>query len=171
MAWKRGGGKKKINSVKVVIDGIKFQSRLEGYAYGELKKEGLFGKGKLEYEPHQFVIVDKFEYQGKKYQSVKITPDFVDMENKIIFEIKGMPNELFPLRWKLMKKHFHDKGEDWHIHIGMKNQKNVKAEIELIKELYVQGPNRNAPRELQTVKTKSARSRASKAKIKASKKS
>ena len=141
----RKKGRKKVNSIKTEVDGIKFQSRLEGYAYKELKAVKLYEKKKLLYEPIQFVIVDPFEFDGKKYQSIKITPDFVDEKNKIVFEIKGLPNETFPMRWKLMKKYFKETGENWKVFIGMKNQTKVKEEIVKIKEYYkhVQSTNKN----------------------------
>ena len=150
----RKKGKKKVNSSKIEIDGIKFQSRLEGFAYLELKKLKLFGKSKLLYEPKQFVIVDPFEFDGKKYQPIRITPDFVDLKNKIIFEIKGIPNEIFPMRWKLMKKYFKETGENWKVFIGMKNQTKVKEEILKIKQYYkdVQSTNTNTKREQKSSK-------------------
>lgn len=114
---KKKKGKMNVQSTKSTLDGIKFSSNLERFCYSELKKRGL--ENKLKYEGKTFVIVDKFEYQGKKYQNIKITPDFVDEENKILIECKGFmgQNQLFPMRWKLMKKYFADNNEEWDIHL------------------------------------------------------
>lgn len=133
---KKKKGKKNVNSTKITIDKLEFASKLEAFAYKELKAAGLHDR--LKYEPKQFVIVDPFEFDGKKYQSIKITPDFVDEENKIILEIKGFlaQNALFPMRWKLMKKYFADNKLDYKVFMAMSNQANVTAEIEKIKEIY-----------------------------------
>ena len=129
-------GKIKINSKKKIIDDIKFDSSLEAFAYSELKKEGLYGEDKLTHQSKTFVIVDPFEFDGKKYQNIKITPDFVDEKNQVVFEVKGIPNELFPMRWKLMKRYFSLNYPNYKVFIGMKNQKLVIEEIKKIKEYY-----------------------------------
>lgn len=132
----RKKGKVKINSSKKELDGIKFDSMLELFAYKELKKEGLYGKNKLTHQSKTFLIVDPFEFDGKKYQGIKITPDFVDEKNQVVFEVKGVPNELFPMRWKLMKRYFSLNYPNYKVFIGMKNQKLVTEEIKKIKEYY-----------------------------------
>ena len=125
-------GKKNVQAIKSTLDGIKFASNLEKFCYTELKTEGLTNN--LKYEGKTFVIVDKFEYQGKKYQNIKITPDFVDEEKMVIIECKGYmrQNALFPMRWKLMKKHFADNGLDYDIHLVF-NQGEIKEAIKQVK--------------------------------------
>ena len=71
---KKRKGKKNVQAIKSTLDGIKFASNLEKFCYTELKADGLTDK--LKYEGKTFIIVDKFEFQGKKYQNIKITPDF-----------------------------------------------------------------------------------------------
>lgn len=129
-------GKKNVNSNKIIIDGIEFASKLEGFAYQELKSLKLYGKDKFLYEIKEFQIIDKFEFDGKKYQGVKITPDFVDETNKVILEIKGWAkqNEAFPMRWKLMKRYFTINNIDYKVYIAYSNQTNVKEVIKEIKE-------------------------------------
>lgn len=128
-------GKKNVQSVKSQVDGIKFQSNLEKFCYEQLKLRKLHNN--LKYESTTFVIVEKFEYQGKKYQPIKITPDFVDEENKILIECKGYmgQNQLFPMRWKLMKKYFNDRGEDWDINIVF-NQNEILEVVNKLKLKY-----------------------------------
>jgi hypothetical protein len=126
--------KKKVNSNKTTYNGIKFASGLEVYAYKLIVDAKL--ESNLLYESKTFEIVESFEYDGKKYRNIKITPDFVDEKNKIIFEVKGRANESFPLRWKLMKKYFHDINENWKVYIGVGNQKNVKEELNKMIKYY-----------------------------------
>jgi len=128
-------GKKNVQSIKSSLDGIDFASNLEKFCYIELKKANLHTK--LKYEGKTFVIVDKFEYKGKKYQNIKITPDFVDEENGVILECKGFirQNALFPMRWKLMKKYFTDNNLDYDLHLVF-NQTEIKEAINLIKLKY-----------------------------------
>ena len=104
-------------SKKIIVDGIKFASGLEAYMYKALKK----AKIKADYEKRTFEIFrgfyfpeDSYERQAngkgdmvnrgnKKVLGIKYTPDF---EGKnFIIECKGRPNDTFPLRWKMFKKH------------------------------------------------------------------
>lgn len=136
--------KKTANSLvrgkKISIDGLDFDSRLESFAYKELKSAGLYGSDKLTYESKQFTIVDSFIFDDKKYQGIKVTPDFVDEENKVIFEIKGASKKFLKadwvMRWKLMKKYFTDNNLQYKVFVAHSNQSNIKAEIEKIKKLY-----------------------------------
>lgn len=133
--FKKTKGKKNVQSIKSELDGIKFASNLEKFCYQQLKLRNLHNN--LKYEGETFVIVDKFEYQDKKYQAIKITPDFVDVENKILIECKGYlgQNQLFPMRWKLMKKYFKDKGEDWDINLVF-NQNEILEVVNKLKLKY-----------------------------------
>lgn len=133
---KRKKGKKTINYNKTTFDGIDFASNLEVFSYKQLKLEGLYGKDKLLYEAKTFEIIEPFVFDGKKYQNIKITPDFVDEKNKIVLEIKGIPNELFPMRWKLLKRYFSINDPTYKVFLAIGNQENVKKEIAKIKELY-----------------------------------
>lgn len=132
---KKKKGKKNVQSVKSTLDGLNFDSNLEKFCYTELKKAGLHNK--LLYEGKTFIIVDGFEYKGKKYQNIKVTPDFVDEEGKVIIECKGYmrQNSTFPMRWKLMKKYFADNNLDYDIHIVF-NQTEIKEAINQIKPKY-----------------------------------
>jgi hypothetical protein len=125
-------GKKNVQAIKSTLDGIKFDSNLEKFCYTELKSDNLHEK--LKYEGKTFVIIEGFEFQGKKYQSVKITPDFVDEDKKVIIECKGYmrQNALFPMRWKIMKKYFADNKLDYDIHLVF-NQGEIKEAIKQVK--------------------------------------
>ena len=104
-------------SKKITIDGIKFASGLEAYMYKALKKANI----KADYEKRTFEIFHAFYFPQSSYErqsngkgdmidrgnkkilGIKYTPDF---EGKnFIIECKGRPNDTFPLRWKMFKKH------------------------------------------------------------------
>ena len=123
MAFKRKGrrkGIKLIKSIASVVDGIKFKSKLEVYAYKELKKS----KIKFKYEKDKFTLVEGFkpisqswEFRYKKFTPVQnairpitYTPDFTCPDMQWVIETKGRPNESFPLRWKLFKRYIHSTG-------------------------------------------------------------
>ena len=115
-------GRSLINAKKVKVDGIKFASKLEGYMYNQLKKNGI----KFGYESEVFQLVDEFESNnvcfekvGKKPMKLKTnnkvrgmiyTPDFVS--DKFIIETKGFKTTSFVLRWKLFKSHLHKNNDN-----------------------------------------------------------
>ncbi len=104
-------------SKKTTIDGIKFASGLEAYMYKALKK----AKIKADYEKRTFEIFEGFDFTNESYErqangkgdmvnrgnkkvlGIKYTPDFEGKD--FIIECKGRPNDTFPLRWKMFKKH------------------------------------------------------------------
>lgn len=108
-------GKQNVRSKKTIIDGIKFQSGLEAYCYKQLRDNGILFK----YEEDQFVLIegftpnsDSWEFKRKKFapsskKALPITykPDFTCPNMTWVIECKGRANELFPMRWKLFKRH------------------------------------------------------------------
>ena len=108
--------KKVVNSKKITIDGIQFQSRLEGEMYKRLKKAGI----PHQYEKKSYIILDGFVYPSEVWEraqkrskfmsdrrsvtSTKYTPDFADPKERWFIEVKGRANERFPLVFKLFKK-------------------------------------------------------------------
>ena len=108
-------GRKVVQSKKIIIDGIQFQSTLEGTMYTLLKK----AKIPNTYEGKQFVTLhdnkypeecyerktkrSKFMVDERKITGVRYTPDFIGEGCKWVIEVKGRPNESFPIRWKLFK--------------------------------------------------------------------
>ena len=117
-------GRSHSKAKKVTVDGINFKSGLEKFMYQELKKNKLF-EG---YENEKFPLIDSFapcnefyerqanskgEFRqrgGKKIQGISYTPDFCGRD--FIIECKGFPNQSFPIRWKLFKKHLCDVGDE-----------------------------------------------------------
>ena len=73
---------------------------------------------------------------NKKVLPIKYTPDFIDVNEppRFIIECKGNPNEAFPLRWKLFKKHLMD--ENIFADLFMpRNQKDCVEVVKIIKNI------------------------------------
>ena len=119
--YKRNSGKKgPVTSKKVVCDGVEFKSGLEKNMHLALKDEGV----EHTYEGKTFMLHNKFFFPNICYErqangkgefmdrgngninDIKYTPDFVG--DGFIIECKGRPNDAFPIRWKLFKKHMAD---------------------------------------------------------------
>lgn len=126
--------KKVRNATRVEYDGIKFRSKLELFTYKELKKNNI----SFEYEKKTFVLMDKFELSGEKIRPITYTPDFTSGDiSTWVIECKGFSNDVWPLKWKLFKRHLYTislitkKSPDLYI---VKNQKEVIEVIQKIKE-------------------------------------
>ena len=78
--------KKVINATEVIINGVKYRSKLEARCAQILKENNI----SFEYEPLKIEYIPKFEYYGEKYRAAFYTPDFL-VDNKYILEIKGFP--------------------------------------------------------------------------------
>jgi len=128
MISKRAVGNVKVrNATRTEYDGIKFRSKLEAYTYRRLKEEGF----NFKYEEITYTIIDKFEYMGEKIRPITITPDFIDPDNKIIIEVKGFANELYPMRLKLFKRYLHINNLEFRLY-EVNTQKKVE---ELLNDL------------------------------------
>lgn len=139
-----------VNSKKKTLDGITFASSLEHYCYKKLKESGLeFG-----YESDKFDVLPATTYnaiyfksapkskamvnkQGKKVIGISYTPDFVSHKHKFIIETKGyVPSQhTFPLRWKLFIAHLQATGRGDYMLFLPKNQSQVDATIQTIKNV------------------------------------
>lgn len=95
------------NATKVIDDGIKFDSKLEHYAYTKMKECGVQFQIKPEY-----VLIEAFKYLGESVRPMKFTPDYLLTDHNIILETKGFPNESFPLRLKMFKYKMHKDGKE-----------------------------------------------------------
>lgn len=113
---------------KLKVDGIIFKSLLEVYCYNKLKENNI----SAEYETHTFELIPAFtskQFQNKSIRKMEYTPDFVG--KNFIIEVKGYPNERFPLVWKIFL---------YSLHLTNKNVKiykprNTKEIDNMIKEL------------------------------------
>ena len=147
--------KKVRNATAVVIDGIKFRSKLEAYCYERLKEEGFPSS----YESSRVVLMEGFTpsenffiyvpkiIKGKKgpieratgkIRDITMTPDFM-FEYKgydIIIETKGNPNDAYPNKRKTYFKLLNEKIQDKRIaFFEPSSKKHVDEVINILKEL------------------------------------
>ena len=142
---KRTKGRQIVNSVKTKVDGIQFQSILESRMYALLKEAGIKNK----YEGKTYTVFEAFVYEGESYEKyqkrnltmtnrpnvlkIDYTPDFVGENEEFIIEVKGRPNESFPLRWKLFKRLMHSK-KNPPLLFKPSNVSECKEVIEILKQ-------------------------------------
>jgi hypothetical protein len=95
--------RKILNAVKVEQNGIRFDSRLELYAYNALKAAG------IDFEFQKvFVLQDKFKYGTEAIRAITSRVDFWIPSKTLIVDTKGYANDVAPLKYKLLKKKLHD---------------------------------------------------------------
>lgn len=135
-------------STKVSYQGLDFASKLEMHMYKLLKK----AKIPVDYEGKTYTLVEGFNFSNASYEKtrvkkvlhdrgnknvlpIKYTPDFLDAQDppRFIIECKGNPNEAFPLRWKLFKKHLIDQGIKADLFMP-RNQKDCAEVVRIIQE-------------------------------------
>ena len=93
----------KYNSKSIVIDGEKFDSMMEADRYLELslmQRAGIISN--LECHP-TFTLQEPFSCDGKRYQSIKYTPDFRYEEGGriVVEEVKGYKTKDYSIRKRL----------------------------------------------------------------------
>ena len=141
---KRGkGGRPAVKTVS--HDGINFRSGLEKYMYLALKKEKLFEL----YEGESFELMEastipnrvyerqangkgEFKLRSSSIRSINYTPDFTGKD--YIIECKGLPNESFPLRFKMFKKLLGDLNDERAVY-KPQCQKECDMVVDIIKSL------------------------------------
>lgn len=148
---------KKIKGAKeVIFDNIKFKSRLEMTCYKKFKEAGL----DFSYEPEKVILWEGFkpssiliyspkkegrgsyrgnlELQEKKLLNVTYTPDFVVTKDKckIYLDVKGMPNDTYPIKKKLFLKVLEERNDGYnYLFIEPHNIRQINQAIEIIKNL------------------------------------
>ena len=100
---------KKYKNQKIIIDGIKFDSKAEGRRYKELKLLEELGLIKsLKLQP-KFELQEKFVCNGKTERAINYIGDFeyfdVKKERLIVEDVKGVETDVFKLKrkWFLYK--------------------------------------------------------------------
>lgn len=100
----------KYRNKKVMYDGIKFDSIAEKNRYIELKlleRAKKITDLKLQVP---FVLLDKYEINGKKRQGIKYIADFVyiDIEKGkyVVEDTKGMRTEVYKIKKKLFENKY-----------------------------------------------------------------
>jgi hypothetical protein len=141
---------KKVRNATVSRKGKKiFRSKLELFTYNELKKN----KIPFRYEEDRFEVIPSFNFEPsciekkksrgriimkeatKKIRAATYLPDFVNLEEGWIIEVKGLRTEAFNLRWKLFKKYLVDNKLFYDLYMPT-NQAQVKEIIKIIKRKY-----------------------------------
>lgn len=151
---------KKIKNAQITkLGDIQFKSVLESRVYQTLKEHGF----DPQYEPVKFVLFDGFEPKTKLLTHMKIkrinkhltivgdgciqdsrsvhpityTPDFIFVyQNKtIIVEVKGIPNDVFPLKFKMFRKYIDEHWESDSVEIWeIFSKKQLLSCINLLKK-------------------------------------
>lgn len=117
-------------AIKITIDNIDFQSKLEGFFYNKCKSEGIEG---VEYEKTTYQVSPPFVFHGKKIQDIEYTPDF-ECTGKWFVEVKGRQwNERFPIVFKLFKKYLLDNKRPEKVYL-LKTQEDINKFIKEIKK-------------------------------------
>lgn len=101
----------KYNAKKVIVDGIEFDSVIESSYYKLLKDSELQGVIKTFEIKKEYVLIPKFEKNGKKYRSITYTPDFIVYHNDgrvEAIETKGFMTQASELRIKLFNYTYQD---------------------------------------------------------------
>ena len=129
--------------------GIQFRSKLEVYTYKKLKEAGI----KFDYEKYSFVLLEKFEFNGKSMElyhrkgeklfswqkptvrTISYKPDFVNLRDGWVIECKGHPNDAFPNKWKMFKKYLNDNKLKVDLFMP-RNQKHINIVVDYIKNNY-----------------------------------
>lgn len=95
----------KYGNNKLVVDGVKFDSKLELYCYNLLKN--------LEFEfefQKQIILINKFRYNNENIRAITMIVDFViHHEGACIYiDSKGFATEVSKIKYKMLKDKLKD---------------------------------------------------------------
>ena len=99
--------KNKYGNKKTVVDGIKFDSKLEAEYYQLLKfkkAQGHIQDFKLQ---PRYTLQETFKRDGKTYRSITYVADFEIMQNDgsvVVADCKGMMTDVFKIKAKIFTK-------------------------------------------------------------------
>lgn len=107
----------KYKNVKVLSDGITFDSKVEHRRYEQLKLLQAAGEiRELEVHP-RFELVPAFtDFNGKKHRRVTYVADFAyldDRGRRVVEDVKGARTRVFNLKYKLLM--YHNRALDFRI--------------------------------------------------------
>jgi hypothetical protein len=149
-----GESKSRIPSHKTIYGKVEYKSKLEADAAEILSSNGI----EFVYEGATFNVMPsfiskvdcyaqlrkktktgksaKFDKQPAKVEAITYTPDFIHInadKTGWVIETKGVPNESFPLRFKLFKKFLHENGYNLTLFIP-RNKEQIYKCVEIIKQ-------------------------------------
>ena len=119
----------KYGNTKVIIEGVKFDSKLEAFLYKILKDNGMDFDFQVNIE-----LVSKFRFQYENIRALNMRVDFLLRYNgrEIYIDTKGFATSESKIKYKLLKNKF--KAEPQVNIIWLKTQKEVNAYIGRLKE-------------------------------------
>ena len=91
------------NATPTVDKGIKYRSKLESEIAQVLEQEGV----PFKYECMKLSLLPTFKYLNETVRGWTYTPDFLIYDN-IMVEVKGFPNDAWPLKKKMILKYIVD---------------------------------------------------------------
>lgn len=124
--FKQNTAKPKYKSKKTEIDGIKFDSRLEGFMYTLLRDNKITFELQKKYE-----LQEKFKYNSESIRAITYTVDFYLADYDICIDTKGIATQQGLMRIKMLKRYFYDHGLNTKILLP----KNKKKCLELMYNL------------------------------------
>jgi protein associated with RNAse G/E len=116
--------RRKYGNKKTIVNGVKFDSKLEQYCHGYLQLIG----ADFDFQ-HKVILVDKFRFNDKGIRATTLTVDFVvRKDGKTIYvDTKGFATEVAKLKYKLLKHKLKDE-ENVDV-VWLKNKKEVNGFI------------------------------------------
>lgn len=117
--------KRKYGNKKIVINGIKFDSKLEHYCYSSLKRH------KIDFRfQEKVVLLDKFRFKGKGIRSITLTVDFVVVTGgtTIYLDTKGFATEVSKIKYKMLRHKLIDDEGKTDV-VWLKDEKEVNSFI------------------------------------------
>ena len=107
---------KKIRGAKKIeYNGILFDSELELAFYQNMKAY------KIPFiHQKKYIIIPTFKYRGKTIHGVTLTLDYVFKDIGLIIDTKGYPNDVFPVKMKILKYMFSRQGKEpviWYVRV------------------------------------------------------
>jgi hypothetical protein len=114
----------KYGNKKVIVDGVKFDSKLELYLYNALKNNELDFDFQVNIE-----LVPKFRFQQENIRAIGMRVDFLLRHNdkEIFIDTKGFATSDAKMKYKMLKFKFKDQPSTYII--WLKTQKDVNAFI------------------------------------------
>lgn len=102
----------KFGNKKVVVDGIKFDSKKESQRYIELKLLEETNKIKDLELQKEYELQPSFKKNGKTFRKITYKADFTYFDNEkgkyIVEDVKGFKTEVYKLKNKLFEYKFQD---------------------------------------------------------------
>jgi hypothetical protein len=144
---------RKIRGSKITeVDGIRFRSKIESCCYQKLKESGF----NFSYEKDKLIILNKFKPNISVFLPHKKISDHVVETNCMIreisyltdftvyingdtivyLEIKGYPNDVYPIKRKLIINYLNSLRDKTYIFAEVHNLKQLDSLISKLKEKY-----------------------------------